>query len=149
MALQTITASDQWFRHDRGTPDWIEKYIFPGRELASIGEIAASLRRATSMSVYASENFGTHYARTLHEWRRRFRAHDDKVRALGFGERFIRMWDFYLGICEAAFLERHTGVFQLLLAKNGTSLWMFNEPWVADRESGWPHVVEDLAGRAG
>lgn len=136
MALQTITVSDQWFRRYRGTPDWIETYIFPGGELASLGEIAASLRRATSLSVYASENFGTHYARTLHEWRNRFRAHLDHVRALGFSERFIRMWDFYLGICEAAFLERHTGVFQMLLAKNGTSLRMFNEPWGASCATG-------------
>ena len=48
---------------------------------------------------------------------------------MGFDDRFIRMWDFYLAICEAAFLERHTGVFQLLLVKNGTRQRLFNEPW--------------------
>ena len=48
------------------------------------------------MSVYHAENFGTHYARTLHEWRARYRRQLDRVRALGFSERFIRMWDLYL-----------------------------------------------------
>lgn len=129
MALQTITVSDQWFPRYRGDADWIEAYIFPGGELASIGEILASLARVTSMSLYAAENFGTHYARTLSLWRQRFHAQLPQVRALGFDERFVRMWDFYLATCEAAFLERHTGVFQLVLAKNATRRTLFNEPW--------------------
>ena len=70
------------------------------------------------MSVYHAENFGTHYARTLHEWRARYRRQLDRVRALGFSERFIRMWDLYFAFCEAAFLERHAGVFQFVLNKN-------------------------------
>ena len=51
------------------------------------------------------------------------------MRALGFDERFIRMWDLYLAYCEAAFLERHAGVFQMLLVKNGARREQFNEPW--------------------
>ena len=51
------------------------------------------------------------------------------MRALGFDDRFIRMWDLYLGSCEATFLERHTGLFQLLLVKNGAQRVLFNEPW--------------------
>ena len=129
LLLQTITVSDQWFPRYHGTPDWIEKYIFPGGELASMGEIQQSLARRTSLSLYAAENFGTHYARTLREWRRRFLTHLDDVRALGFDDRFIRMWDFYLAICEAAFLERHCGLYQALLVKNGSRVGQFNEPW--------------------
>ena len=53
----------------------------------------------------------------------------DRVRALGHDERFIRMWDLYLGSCEATFLERHTGLFQLMLLKNGARRRLFNEPW--------------------
>ena len=71
----------------------------------------------------------------------RFHAQLDRVRAMGFDERFIRMWDFYLGICEAAFLERHTSVYQLMLVKNGTRSTMFNEPWRTDA----PHVLETNA----
>ena len=129
MLLQTITVDDQWFPKYHGTPDWIEKYIFPGGELASVGEILKSLARTTSLSMYQAENFGTHYARTLHAWRVRFHQSVDRVRALGFDERFIRMWDLYLASCEAAFLERHAGVFQMLLVKNNSQRALFNEQW--------------------
>ncbi len=127
--LQTITVDDQWFPHYHGQPDWIEKHIFPGGELASVGEILKSLGRVTALSLYHAENFGTHYARTLNEWRARFMARLHDVRAQGFDAQFIRMWEFYLAICEAAFLERHTGVFQLMLVKSGVSGGRFNEPW--------------------
>jgi cyclopropane-fatty-acyl-phospholipid synthase len=130
MFLQTITVDDQWFPKYHGTPDWIEKYIFPGGELASVGEIFKSLARTTSLSMYHGENCGTHYARTLHAWRERFHHNLSGVRALGFDERFIRMWDLYLGSCEATFLERHTGLFQLVLLKNGAQRILFNEPWL-------------------
>lgn len=129
MLLQTITVDEQWFPRYRATPDWIEKYIFPGGELASVGEILKSLARSTAMSVYHAENIGTHYARTLHAWRERFHARLSEVRALGFDDRFVRMWDLYLAYCEAAFLERHAGDFQLLLTKNNSSRVLFNEPW--------------------
>jgi cyclopropane-fatty-acyl-phospholipid synthase len=145
MLLQTITVSDQWFPRYHGSADWIEKYIFPGGELASLGEILASLARVTSMSLYAAENFGTHYARTLRAWRQRFHARLDEVRALGFDDRFIRMWDFYLAICEATFLERHTGVYQLMLTKNATAGRLFNEPWTLATE---PRSVAALQGSA-
>ena len=134
MLLQTITVDDQWFPKYQGTPDWIEKYIFPGGELASVGEVLSSLARTTSLSMYHAENFGTHYARTLHAWRARFHQSLARVRALGFDERFIRMWDLYLAYCEAAFLERHAGLFQLLLVKNHSQRGLFNEPW--------PNVLE-------
>ncbi|MGE3278188.1 MAG: class I SAM-dependent methyltransferase, partial [Vicinamibacterales bacterium] len=132
MLLQTITVSDQWFPRYHGSPDWIEKYIFPGGELASMGEVQRSLARRTSLSLYATENFGTHYARTLREWRRRFFDRIADVRALGFDDRFIRMWEFYLATCEAAFLERHCGLYQALLVKNGSRVRQFNEPWGAE-----------------
>ena len=74
-----------------------------------------SIARTTSLSLYHAENCGTHYARTLRAWRARFRRNLARVRALGFDDRFIRMWDLYLGSCEATFLERHTGLFKLML----------------------------------
>ena len=131
MLLQTITVDDQYFPRYHRSADWIEKYIFPGGELASIGEILTSIARTTSVQMYHAENIGAHYARTLHVWRERFRARLADVRAFGFDERFIRMWDLYLAYCEAAFLERHAGDFQLLLVKNGTPRVLFNEPWEA------------------
>jgi cyclopropane-fatty-acyl-phospholipid synthase len=136
MLLQTITVNDQWFESYHGQPDWIEKYIFPGGELASLGEIVHSVSRATSMSLYHAENIGFHYARTIHAWRGRFNRELDRVRALGFSDRFIRMWDLYLAYCEAAFLERHAGTFQLVLAKNYSPAAMFNEA-SAGAEASW------------
>src|SRR4051812_5548184 len=129
MLLQTITVDDQWFPSYHGTPDWIEKYIFPGGELASVGEILQSLARTTSLSLYHAENCGTHYAHTLRAWRLQFHQRLARVRALGFDDRFIRMWDLYLASCEATFLERHTGLFQMVLLKNGARRVLFNEPW--------------------
>lgn len=129
MFLQTITVDDQWFPRYHGSADWIEKYIFPGGELASVGEMLKSLARTTSLSMYHAENCGTHYARTLRAWRARFHQCLPRVRALGFDDRFIRMWDLYLSSCEATFLERHTGLFQMVLLKHGTQRRQFNEPW--------------------
>jgi cyclopropane-fatty-acyl-phospholipid synthase len=129
MLLQTITVDDQWFPRYHGTPDWIEKYIFPGGELASVGEVLKSLARTTAISMYHADSLGTHYARTLRAWRSRFHRNLERVRGIGVDDRFIRMWDLYLASCEAAFLERHTGLFQLLLVKNGAQRALFNEPW--------------------
>ena len=119
MLLQTITLPDQQLAGYRKRVDWIQRYIFPGSELASISEIHQSLARVTQLSTVHSESFGLHYAETLSQWRERFFQNLDGVRQLGFDERFQRMWDFYLGWCEGAFRERYINVAQLLFVKNG------------------------------
>ena len=129
MLLQTITVDDWRFADYLRTPSWIAKYIFPGAELASVAEILQSLARTTKLSLFHQEQIGTHYARTLHAWRDRFHARLDEVRAQGFDERFIRMWDMYLGYCEAAFLERHIGDVQLLLTRTQNRRHLYREPW--------------------
>jgi cyclopropane-fatty-acyl-phospholipid synthase len=128
MLLQTITVDDWRFREYRRTPNWVSKYIFPGGELSSVAEVLASLARVSRMGLHHAEQIGPHYARTLHHWRQRFHQHIDTVRAQGFDERFIRMWDLYLGYCEAAFLDRHIGDVQLLLAKASTRRTLYREP---------------------
>lgn len=145
MFLQTITVDDQWFPRYHGTPDWIEKYIFPGGELASVGEVLKSLARATSLSMYRAENCGLHYAHTLRAWRARFQQNLTQVRALGFDDSFVRMWDLYLASCEAAFLERHTGLYRMVLLKNGTRRTLFNDPRPA---AAAPRQAADVAGSA-
>jgi cyclopropane-fatty-acyl-phospholipid synthase len=132
MLLQAITVTDQRFERYRATPDWIQKYIFPGGELASVGAILESLRRATSLALFDLEEIGAHYARTLREWRRRFMGSLDRVRALGFDDRFIRMWEYYLASCEAAFLERQIGDVQMLLTKTMNVGPLLDEPWAED-----------------
>jgi cyclopropane-fatty-acyl-phospholipid synthase len=135
MLLQAITVTDQRFRRYRATPDWIQKYIFPGGELASVGAILESLRRATSLALYDLEEIGAHYARTLREWRRRFMGSLDRVRALGFDDRFIRMWEYYLASCEAAFLERQIGDAQMLLTKTMNVGPLMDEPWADEGDA--------------
>jgi cyclopropane-fatty-acyl-phospholipid synthase len=134
MLLQTITVDDWRFSDYRSAPNWISKYIFPGAELASVAEILAALARTSRIALYHAEQIGTHYARTLHAWRQRFHARLDDVRAQGFDERFIRMWDLYLGYCEAAFLDRHIGDMQLLLTKDANRRVLYGEPWKASYE---------------
>jgi len=129
MLLQTITINEQSFPAYHRSSDWIQAYIFPGAELASVLEILRSLARATSLGLYHAEDIGTHYARTLAAWRANFHQAEAQVRALGFDDRFLRMWDYYLAYCEGAFLERHIGDFQLVLTKTHTQKRLYGEPW--------------------
>ncbi len=119
VALQTITIPDQAYDRYRRGSDWIRKYIFPGGHLPSQGAVQASLARRTSFVIDRLENIGEHYATTLRHWRRRFWMKIDAVRELGFDEEFVRMWDFYLATCEAAFLQHHIGNLQLQLSRAG------------------------------
>ena len=129
MLLQTITMNEQRFSQYLKQSDWIQKYIFPGAQLASLRGVLDSLAHATRLSLFHAEDMGAHYARTLAAWRERFLARIAGVKALGFDDRFIRMWDYYLAFCEGAFLERHISDFQLLLTKNYNPRPMFQEPW--------------------
>ena len=129
MLLQTITMNEKRFPKYMKQSDWIQKYIFPGAQLASLRGILDSLARATQLSLFHAEDMGTHYARTLNAWRERFLVRAVEVKALGFDDRFLRMWDYYLAFCEGAFLERHISDFPLLLTKNYTPCSLFQEPW--------------------
>ncbi len=127
--LQTITMNDHSFPAYIRASDWIQRRIFPGAELASVLEIQRSLMKSSHLTLFDLEDIGTHYARTLREWRRRFTAVLDSVRAQGFDETFIRMWDYYLATCEGAFLERHISDVQLLIVKEGHTGPLLAEPW--------------------
>ncbi len=127
--IQTITMNERRFpAYIRGT-DWIQQYVFPGAELASLSEILRSLGRGGSLNLHHLEDIGVHYAQTLQLWRAAFQGKLDQVRAQGFDESFLRMWDYYLAYCEGAFRERYIGDAQLLLAKAATSRALMEEPW--------------------
>jgi cyclopropane-fatty-acyl-phospholipid synthase len=117
MLLQAITISDQRYEQARRSVDFIQRYIFPGGCLPSIAVISDKVSRKTDMNIIGMEEIGDHYAQTLKQWREGFMAHVDEVKAQGFDERFIRMWEFYLCYCEGGFLERSIGTAQVLLAK--------------------------------
>lgn len=127
--VQTITMNDRRFPDYIRSTDWIQQYIFPGAELASLREIHQSLPRCSRFDVARLEDMGQHYARTLAEWRRRFHAAWPTIEPLGFDAPFRRLWDWYLASCEGAFRERTISVVQLLLARSGTHHPLPGEPW--------------------
>jgi cyclopropane-fatty-acyl-phospholipid synthase len=117
MLLQAITIPDHRYDNYRRAVDFIQRYVFPGGFLPSMGKIGDCLRRSTDFRFFHAEDFGPHYARTLAHWRSNFWNNISQVRSLKFDRRFIRTWHYYLCYCEAAFHERQTGVSQILLTK--------------------------------
>ena len=117
MLLQAITIADQEYQRACREVDFIQKYIFPGGSLPSVTALSQSLTQASDLRIFHLDDIGPHYALTLRHWRQRFLQQLDQVRAQGFSESFIRMWEYYLCYCEAGFSERALGTVQLLLTK--------------------------------
>lgn len=115
--IQAITIVEHRYQLAVQSVDFIKRYIFPGGFLPSIGAIMKSMGKTSDLRLLHLEDFASHYARTLADWRTRFNARREDVRALGYDERFCRMWEFYLAYCEGGFAERQLGLAQLLLAK--------------------------------
>jgi cyclopropane-fatty-acyl-phospholipid synthase len=117
MLIQGIVMADHLYEQARRSVDFIQKYIFPGGALPSLGAIQSCVVRMTDLQLVGLQEIGLHYARTLQQWRERFLAQRPAVRALGHGEEFIRMWEYYLAYCEGGFLERAIGTVQLVFDK--------------------------------
>jgi cyclopropane-fatty-acyl-phospholipid synthase len=112
LALQFITYPDARYDQLRRNVDFIQKHIFPGSLLLSINRVNQLLAEEGGFVLHGLEDMGHDYSRTLNTWRRQFHDRLDRVRALGFDERFVRKWDYYLGYCEAAFALRNVSVVQ-------------------------------------
>ncbi len=117
MVLQTITIPDHRYDQYCRSVDFIQRYVFPGGFLPSFSAIGQSLGRATDFRLNHQEDFGRDYATTLACWRENFWNHIESVRQLGFDERFVRMWHYYLCYCEAGFRERQIGVSQFVFQR--------------------------------
>ena len=117
--VQAITIEDHRYEQAVRTVDFIKRFIFPGSFIPSIAAMLAAKARSSDLALVHLEDFGPSYARTLHAWHERFLGNREAIRAQGFDERFLRMWEFYLAYCEGGFLERSIGVAHLLLAKPG------------------------------
>jgi cyclopropane-fatty-acyl-phospholipid synthase len=114
--IQSITIRDDLFdRYVRST-DFIQQYIFPGGLLPSRREFR-SAAEAAGLAVTGELDFGLDYAETLRRWRERFLAEEGAVRKQGFDTRFMRIWEFYLAYCEAAFATGNTSVVQFTLQR--------------------------------
>ncbi len=116
MSLQTIAFPDVAYEPQRRGANWIQTYIFPGGLLPSLAVIERSLHR-TNLLVRQVDDIAPHYVRTLQAWRTTFLGRLDAVRAMGFDERFIRMWDYYLAVSEAGFATGLSQDLQIVLEK--------------------------------
>ena len=117
MALQSITIACQREPHYRNQVDFIQRYIFPGGYLPSLSVLANKLASHSSLTIRGVDDIGLDYAQTLAHWRHNFEQQLDKVKALGFDERFIRMWRYYLCYCEGGFHEKAISTVQVQLEK--------------------------------
>lgn len=117
--IQSITVPDDRYARYRRRPDFVQKHVFPGSHCPSVGAIAAAVASRSRLLVHHLEDVGAHYAETLRRWRQAFLENVPRVRALGYDERFVRLWDFYLAYCEGGFATRHLGDVQLVLTRAG------------------------------
>jgi cyclopropane-fatty-acyl-phospholipid synthase len=117
MLIQAITIADQQFEEYRKNIDFIQRYIFPGSCLPALSAMINSIVRESDLLVTGVQDIGLDYARTLRLWRQRFFEQIEQVRALGYPEEFIRMWEFYLNYCEGGFIERAISDVHLLAEK--------------------------------
>lgn len=114
--LQIITIADRRWEHYRKNVDFIQKYIFPGGMLPSPGALKREIARA-GLTFRDSFEFGQSYSQTLRRWHETFNARWDEVRAMGFDDRFRRMWNFYLTSCAGAFAGGNCDVTQITVTR--------------------------------
>lgn len=117
LALQVITCPDSRYEELRRGTDWIQKHIFPGTLLPSVGVINQAINGASDLTLVDLKDLGLDYAKTLNLWADRFNSKREEVMELGFDESFIRKWNYYLSYCEAAFDTRNINVMQMVYAR--------------------------------
>jgi cyclopropane-fatty-acyl-phospholipid synthase len=123
LAMQFITCPDARYGQFRRGVDFIQKHIFPGSLLLSLNRVNELLSREAGMVLHGCDDMGPDYALTLRRWAESFRARTGDVHALGFDERFVRKWSYYLAYCEAAFALRNISVVQTVHSRpNNLSL---------------------------
>ncbi len=118
VALQSITMSHDRMLATRNNYSWIHKYIFPGGIIPSIRAIEENLAAHTQLRVTDRHDMGKHYALTLKLWRENFLRNWPRLHGTGHDETFRRMWEFYLGYCEAGFRSGYLDVSQLQLRRS-------------------------------
>ena len=129
LALQMITVADCQHRDLRKGVDWIQKHIFPGSLLLSVGRVNEVINRTSDLFLHALDDMGASYAHTLQRWHERFNARWDVIQEQGFDERFRRKWNYYLQYCEAAFAMRNISVVQVVYTRpNNATLHQTFQP---------------------
>ncbi|HPG24457.1 MAG: class I SAM-dependent methyltransferase [Spirochaetaceae bacterium] len=118
MALQCITIADDAYERATRTVDFIKRYVFPGGCLPSLRVIDELCERETRLVASEREEITAHYAETLRRWRARLAGSAEALRARGYDDALLRLWEFYFCYCEAGFVSRHIGTWQLVLEKS-------------------------------
>lgn len=123
LGIQVITCPDSRYQSHRRNVDWMQKHIFPGGLLPSVGIMNRAVNSTGDFHLHSLDEMGLHYARTLETWRRKFNDRLEEVISQGFSEEFIRKWNYYLMSCEAAFKTRNINVVQAVFTRpNNMSL---------------------------
>jgi len=117
LVLQAIVMPERRYAGYLKSVDFIQRYVFPGGCLPSVGAMLESVGRSSDLRFVHAEDFAPHYAETLRRWRQAFDSRRNEVRRLGYSERFLRLWHYYLCYCEALFEERYVGVVQIQFDK--------------------------------
>ena len=117
LLIQAITIDDRQYEKALQAVDFIQRYIFPGGCLPSLKIITEAMKEKTDLRLFHLEDLASHYVLTLRKWRENFQQNLEQIRNLGFGEEFIRMWEYYFCYCEGGFAERVIGCLQILLTK--------------------------------
>ncbi len=116
-AFQVITSPDARYEEFRKGVDWIQTHIFPGTLLPSIAAMNAAINKTGEMHLVDLKDFGSDYARTLALWRESFNKKIGQIKELGFSDRFIRKWNYYLSYCEAGFAMKNISVVQMVYSR--------------------------------
>ncbi|XP_051129245.1 uncharacterized protein LOC127250129 [Andrographis paniculata] len=119
IVLQFISMAEAKYNEYRHSPGFIKEYIFPGGCIPSLNRVISAMATGSTLSVVHLEEIGCHYFPTLRRWREKFLQNQSQVMALGFDEKFVRTWEYYLDYCAAGFKLCMIGDYQIVLTRPG------------------------------
>ncbi|RLN35454.1 uncharacterized protein C2845_PM03G02580 [Panicum miliaceum] len=129
--LQFISIPEERYEEYRRSSDFIKEYIFPGGCLPSLARITSAMSAASRLCIEHLENIGYHYYPTLIRWRDNFMANKDAILALGFDDKFVRIWEYYFIYCAAGFKSRTLGNYQIVFSRPGNDKLGDNDPYAS------------------
>ncbi|CAL5087453.1 unnamed protein product [Urochloa decumbens] len=129
--LQFISIPEERYEEYRRSSDFIKEYIFPGGCLPSLARITSAMSNSSRLCIEHLENIGYHYYTTLIRWRDNFMANKDAILALGFDDKFIRIWEYYFIYCAAGFKSRTLGNYQIVFSRPGNDKLGDNDPFAS------------------